>query len=93
MPLQEFSIVDYWGPVVVAIIFAVILFLLSFFIINWFCITKRDDFTVFEKLGKNYDMKLGPHDMVDIRRGGYAPPKEKTKEEIKESLINIPQEY
>lgn len=50
MPLQEFSIVDYWGPVVVAIIFAVILFLLSFFIINWFCITKRDDFTVFEKV-------------------------------------------
>uniref|UniRef100_A0A0K0EIA2 Uncharacterized protein n=1 Tax=Strongyloides stercoralis TaxID=6248 RepID=A0A0K0EIA2_STRER len=92
MPLQEFDIVDYWGPVVVAIIFAVILFLLSFFIINWFCINRRDDFTVFEKLGKQYDIKLGPHDLADIRRGGYAPQIEKKKEEIKESLINIPEE-
>uniref|UniRef100_A0A0N4Z0H0 SAYSvFN domain-containing protein n=1 Tax=Parastrongyloides trichosuri TaxID=131310 RepID=A0A0N4Z0H0_PARTI len=93
MPLQEFQFVDYWGPVVVAAIFAVILFLLSFFIINWFCITKKDDFTVFEKLGKRYDVKLGPHDMTDIRRGGYASSIYKQREEAKMSLINIPEEH
>uniref|UniRef100_A0A0K0FL51 SAYSvFN domain-containing protein n=2 Tax=Strongyloides TaxID=6247 RepID=A0A0K0FL51_STRVS len=91
MPLQQFDFVDYWGPVVVAAIFAVIVFSLSFFIINWFCITKKDDFTVFEKLGRKYDVKLGPHDLAAIRRGGYGP-SDDSKDEIKRTLINIPEE-
>lgn len=33
-------------------IFAVVLFVLSFFIINFFCITKYDDITQFERVRK-----------------------------------------
>lgn len=64
MGKQEFEVIDYFGPVVVGLIFAVrlpnyfttefnfqiTLLLISFFIINFFCITKYDDFTVFEKV-------------------------------------------
>jgi hypothetical protein len=49
---QEFTLIDYMGPLVVALIFAITLFLISFLIINFFFITKYDDFTVFEKVGK-----------------------------------------
>uniref|UniRef100_A0A915N2M3 Uncharacterized protein n=1 Tax=Meloidogyne javanica TaxID=6303 RepID=A0A915N2M3_MELJA len=47
MPKQEFDAIDMMGPVVAALIFAVVL--ISFTIINWYCITKKDDLTVFEK--------------------------------------------
>ncbi|KAI6191094.1 hypothetical protein M3Y97_00190500 [Aphelenchoides bicaudatus] len=72
MPKQEFEVIDYMGPLVVAIIFAIILFLISFTIINWYCIKHNDDLTVFEKMGKKHNLKLGPHKMSVIRRGGYA---------------------
>ncbi|VDM72225.1 unnamed protein product, partial [Strongylus vulgaris] len=49
MAKQEFEMLDYFGPVVVAAIFGITLFLISFLIINFFCISKYDDFTKFEK--------------------------------------------
>jgi len=69
------------GPLVVAIIFAIILFLISFFIINWYCIRHVDDLTVFEKMGKRHNVKLGPHKMSVIRRGGYASTYAREEEE------------
>lgn len=50
MPKQDFTLLDFTGPVIVAIIFAIVLLLISFFIINFYCITPKDDFTVFEKV-------------------------------------------
>ncbi|VDL80012.1 unnamed protein product [Nippostrongylus brasiliensis] len=50
MAKQDFEPIDYFGPVVVAAIFAVALLLISFFVINFFCITKYDDITKFEKV-------------------------------------------
>uniref|UniRef100_A0AC34Q7W4 ATP synthase F0 subunit 8 n=1 Tax=Panagrolaimus sp. JU765 TaxID=591449 RepID=A0AC34Q7W4_9BILA len=49
MPKQVFDLVDYFGVLVVALIFALILCVLSFFVINWLCITHKDDLTAFEK--------------------------------------------
>uniref|UniRef100_A0AC35TT66 Movement protein n=1 Tax=Rhabditophanes sp. KR3021 TaxID=114890 RepID=A0AC35TT66_9BILA len=72
MPMQEFNYLDYMAPVVVALIFALILFVLCFFIINWYCITKKDDLTVFETFGRRWNIKLGVHTNEQINRGGYA---------------------
>jgi len=69
---QEFTIIDYMGPLVVAIIFAIVLLLISFFIINFCLITKYDDLTVFEKHGYKYNMRMGPHTLDQVKRGGYA---------------------
>jgi len=71
MPKQVFELTDYFGPVIVAIIFAIVLLLLSFFVINWFCVSHKDDLTAFEKFGRKYNFKLGPHSMNEIRRGGF----------------------
>uniref|UniRef100_A0AC34F123 Uncharacterized protein n=1 Tax=Panagrolaimus sp. ES5 TaxID=591445 RepID=A0AC34F123_9BILA len=71
MPKQEFELIDYMAPVVVALIFAVVLFLISFLIINWFCITHADDLTGFEKLGEKCNIRLGPHTFREIKRGGF----------------------
>jgi len=81
MPKQEFEVIDYMGPLIVAIIFAILLFLISFFIINWYCIRHNDDLTVFEKMGKKRGVKLGPHKMSVIRRGGYASTYAREEEE------------
>ncbi|KAL7079163.1 hypothetical protein ACQ4LE_001530 [Meloidogyne hapla] len=72
MPKQEFDAIDMMGPVVAALIFAVVVFLISFTIINWYCITKKDDLTVFEKMGAKINVRLGPHTMTQIKRGGYV---------------------
>jgi len=81
MPKQEFEVIDYMGPVVVAIIFAIILFLISFFIINWYCIKHNDDLTIFERMGHRANIRLGPHKMSVIRRGGYASTYAREEEE------------
>ncbi|CAI4221715.1 unnamed protein product [Auanema sp. JU1783] len=71
MPKQDFEPLDYFGVVAVAVIFGIITFILSFFIINFFCITKYDDITHFEKFGAKRNIRLGPHDIRTIKvRGG-----------------------
>lgn len=72
MAKQEFDVLDYFGPVVVAAIFSVILFLISFCIINFFCITKYDDVTVFEKIGAKRQWRLGPHRLHVGKDGGLV---------------------
>jgi hypothetical protein len=81
MPKQEFDAIDMMGPVVAALIFAVVVFFISFTIINWYCITKKDDLTVFEKMGAKINVRLGPHTMMQIKRGGYVSTYAKEEEE------------
>ncbi|GMR32713.1 hypothetical protein PMAYCL1PPCAC_02908 [Pristionchus mayeri] len=71
MGKQEFEVLDYFGPVVVGALFAIALILISFFIINFFCITKYDDFTVFEKAGARFNKKLGPHSLRLVKKVVY----------------------
>lgn len=71
MGKQEFEVIDYFGPVVVGLLFAIALILISFFIINFFCITKYDDFTVFEKAGARFNKKLGPHSLRLVKKVVY----------------------
>jgi hypothetical protein len=47
---QEFEFYDYLGPVAVALAFAIIVLFLSFFLLNFFLISKNDDVTVFERV-------------------------------------------
>ncbi|CAI2357699.1 unnamed protein product [Caenorhabditis sp. 36 PRJEB53466] len=72
MPKQEFNPLDYTGPIVVGLIFCVLLFIISFFVINFFCITKYDDITKFELFGGRHGLRLGPHSLVVVRKGGFV---------------------
>uniref|UniRef100_A0A914C6F2 Uncharacterized protein n=1 Tax=Acrobeloides nanus TaxID=290746 RepID=A0A914C6F2_9BILA len=67
MGMQTFEFVDYLAPLCVFLIFWTTIFLLCV-IINYAFITYRDDLTVFEKLGRRWNMKLGPHTIDQIRR-------------------------
>uniref|UniRef100_A0A0M3I327 Movement protein n=1 Tax=Ascaris lumbricoides TaxID=6252 RepID=A0A0M3I327_ASCLU len=58
---QEFEFYDYFGPVAVALLFAVIVLLISFFVLNFFFISKYDEPTVFERIGSKHNLRLGPH--------------------------------
>uniref|UniRef100_A0A0N5AZJ7 Uncharacterized protein n=1 Tax=Syphacia muris TaxID=451379 RepID=A0A0N5AZJ7_9BILA len=50
MPIQEFDVFDYIAPLIVAVVFAFFVFIISFCCINFFCVTKFDDLTIFEKV-------------------------------------------
>ncbi|VDK68102.1 unnamed protein product [Anisakis simplex] len=58
---QEFEFYDYFGPLAVALLFAVIILLISFFVLNFFFISKYDEPTVFERIGSKHNLRLGPH--------------------------------
>uniref|UniRef100_A0A914E884 ATP synthase F0 subunit 8 n=1 Tax=Acrobeloides nanus TaxID=290746 RepID=A0A914E884_9BILA len=72
MPKQEFIWLDYTAPVFVFVLFFIIIFILCITLINYCYITNKDDLTVFEKLGKRFNIRLGPHTWDNIRRGGYV---------------------
>ncbi|KAL3081547.1 hypothetical protein niasHT_037811 [Heterodera trifolii] len=90
MPKVDFDYLDMFSPILVAIIFAIILFFISFTCINWYCITHKDDLTVFEKFGTRLNLRLGPHSMAEIKRGGYASTY--AREEAKRSECTGPQQ-
>ncbi|KAH7717513.1 Protein T01C8.2 [Aphelenchoides avenae] len=69
MPKQTLDWVDYTAPLATAAVFGLFVFVFSFTIINWFCITRKDDLTVFERMGSPVNLRLGPHTMSVIRRG------------------------
>jgi hypothetical protein len=50
MPKQALTLLDYFGPVAALLIFALAMLLFSFFIVNFWYITKKDDLTIFEKV-------------------------------------------
>ncbi|VDP13458.1 unnamed protein product [Heligmosomoides polygyrus] len=60
---QQLDVVDYFGALVVWVIFFAILFIVSVTCINWCCIQKHDDITVLEEWGYNHNvhMRMGPH--------------------------------
>ncbi|VDM65751.1 unnamed protein product [Strongylus vulgaris] len=47
---QNLDVIDYFGALVVWLIFFSILFILSVTCINWCCIQKHDDITVLEEV-------------------------------------------
>ncbi|CAJ0934061.1 unnamed protein product, partial [Mesorhabditis belari] len=71
MPKQDFDTLDYMGPVVVGVLFTVFLFLVSFLFINFFCITKHDDVTAFERIAARHNMRMGPHSLAVVKRGNF----------------------
>uniref|UniRef100_A0A914GUU8 Uncharacterized protein n=1 Tax=Globodera rostochiensis TaxID=31243 RepID=A0A914GUU8_GLORO len=85
MPKMDFDFLDIFAPVV-ALIFAVILFVISFTCINWYCITQKDDLTVFEKFGARANLRLGPHTMIQIKRGGFASTYAREEDEERRKL-------
>uniref|UniRef100_A0A1I7ZFW1 Col_cuticle_N domain-containing protein n=1 Tax=Steinernema glaseri TaxID=37863 RepID=A0A1I7ZFW1_9BILA len=58
MPKQEFETSDYVAPLCVAAVFAAVVFVVAVFL-NFFCILKDDDETVFEKMGQRNNLRLG----------------------------------
>ncbi|PIO74309.1 Neuropeptide-like peptide 36 family protein [Teladorsagia circumcincta] len=60
---QHLDVIDYFGALVVWVIFFSILFIVSVTCINWCCIQKYDDVTVLEEWGYNHNirMRMGPH--------------------------------
>ncbi|VDN02454.1 unnamed protein product [Thelazia callipaeda] len=62
MPKQEFEFIDFMGPLAAPFCFVLLLFVLSV-IINFTCITKNDDRTIFEKFGSKFDLRCGVHRM------------------------------
>ncbi|KAL3094529.1 hypothetical protein niasHT_026295 [Heterodera trifolii] len=83
MPRQVLELSDYFAPLAALIMFALAILVFSFFVINFFYITDRDDLTVFEKFGAHLHLCLGPHSMSDIYRGGprnYPQPQGTDKE-------------
>ncbi|KAE9418981.1 hypothetical protein Angca_008151, partial [Angiostrongylus cantonensis] len=47
---QELNVIDYFGAMVVWVMFFTILFIVSATCINWCCIQKHDDITVLEEV-------------------------------------------
>ncbi|KAI6204749.1 hypothetical protein M3Y94_00712700 [Aphelenchoides besseyi] len=58
MPKQEFTVLDFLGPVVVSIVFFIFCMIFSI-VANWTLITPQDDVTKFEKIGRNYNRRWG----------------------------------
>ncbi|KAI6205189.1 hypothetical protein M3Y94_00764400 [Aphelenchoides besseyi] len=71
MPKQTFDLVDYFGPLAAALIFATCLLIISFFFINFFLVLRSDEITVFEKMASKRNVRLGPHSLTSIKRRGH----------------------
>ncbi|VDK73108.1 unnamed protein product [Litomosoides sigmodontis] len=63
---QEFQFYDYFGPVAVISLFAITILLISFFILNFFFISKYDEPTVFERIASKHNLRLGPHSVKAV---------------------------
>ncbi|KAK6114392.1 hypothetical protein QQG55_55865 [Brugia pahangi] len=63
---QEFEFYDYFGPVAVISLFAITILLISFFILNFFFISKHDEPTVFERIASKHNLRLGPHSVKTV---------------------------
>lgn len=51
---QNLDVIDYFGALVVWVIFFSILFIVSVTCINWCCIQKHDDITVLEEVSQRF---------------------------------------
>ncbi|VDD88293.1 unnamed protein product [Enterobius vermicularis] len=75
MPIQDFDLFDYIAPVVVAVVFAFFVFIISFCCINFFCVTKFDDLTVFEKTALNLEIELAEKNKRSTATSPESPKK------------------
>ncbi|PAV87274.1 hypothetical protein WR25_01386 [Diploscapter pachys] len=73
MPKQELELRDYLGAVAAWCVFFAFLFVFSITILNFCCVSKKDDVTVLEEWGhrKKLKMRLGPHRPSVIARAAY----------------------
>uniref|UniRef100_A0A1I7WM94 Photosystem I assembly protein Ycf4 n=1 Tax=Heterorhabditis bacteriophora TaxID=37862 RepID=A0A1I7WM94_HETBA len=67
MPKQNFTLLDYCGPLAVGGLFTTILFLLSL-AMNFLFIRRNDEITAFEKLGAKFNLRVGPHRVSLVKR-------------------------
>ncbi|KAE9549129.1 hypothetical protein FO519_007651 [Halicephalobus sp. NKZ332] len=65
---QTFSFYDYFGFIAVGAIFALVLLIVSFFLINFLFVNKKDEPTIFEKFGSKHNLRLGPHRLDSIKK-------------------------
>ncbi|KHN83415.1 hypothetical protein Tcan_13824 [Toxocara canis] len=93
---QDFEFYDYFGPVAVALLFAVIVLLISFFVLNFFFISKYDEPTVFERIGSKHNLRLGPHTVEAVLSHKHRfikdeDPQENTPNTVEFTAKPIPQ--
>lgn len=50
MPKQNLDLLDYFGPLAASIVFFSVIFVISVTCILWFCVSEKDDQTVFDKV-------------------------------------------
>uniref|UniRef100_A0A914PKB7 Uncharacterized protein n=1 Tax=Panagrolaimus davidi TaxID=227884 RepID=A0A914PKB7_9BILA len=67
---QHLELIDYFGPLVCAAIFTIILAFISLTCLNYCCVSPKDDLTKVEEWGYAHHMhfKLGPHRESQIER-------------------------
>uniref|UniRef100_A0A914YMX3 Uncharacterized protein n=1 Tax=Panagrolaimus superbus TaxID=310955 RepID=A0A914YMX3_9BILA len=67
---QQLELIDYFGPLICALIFTIILALISLTCLNYCCVSPTDDLTKVEEWGYHHHMhmKLGPHRQSVIER-------------------------
>uniref|UniRef100_A0A0K0E4B8 Uncharacterized protein n=1 Tax=Strongyloides stercoralis TaxID=6248 RepID=A0A0K0E4B8_STRER len=66
--VENLCFIDYLAPFIIALIFSLLIFIISFTCINFFCIAKDDDLTVFDNIGAKNHLKLGPHSFKTNRK-------------------------
>ncbi|CAD6194685.1 unnamed protein product [Caenorhabditis auriculariae] len=66
MPSQTFELLDYFAPLFVGGVFAVIVTILTI-IFNFIFIHRSDEITAFEKLGAKYNLHIGPHRLSVVK--------------------------
>ncbi|CAK5089806.1 unnamed protein product [Meloidogyne enterolobii] len=54
MPKQNLDLLDYFGPLAASIVFFSVIFVISVTCILWFCVSEKDDQTVFDKVFFNF---------------------------------------
>ncbi|KAK0423095.1 hypothetical protein QR680_007968 [Steinernema hermaphroditum] len=66
---QHLNFQDYTAPFLVFISFFGIIFLISFTVLNYCFVSKKDDITVFEEWGYRHkvSLKMGPHEQQQLQ--------------------------
>uniref|UniRef100_A0A0K0ETY1 Uncharacterized protein n=1 Tax=Strongyloides venezuelensis TaxID=75913 RepID=A0A0K0ETY1_STRVS len=63
---QDLYFIDYFAPVILVFLFFLLIFIISFTCINFFCISKDDELTVFDNFGAKNHLRLGPRSFKKI---------------------------
>ncbi|CAD5235273.1 unnamed protein product [Bursaphelenchus xylophilus] len=82
MPIQEFSALDYMGVVVCAVVFGLILLVISVTCLNWCFILPDDELTKMELMGHKRRRRWGP------RRLSYIEHHIKLRQEDDDAILS-----